>query len=110
MVVNYLDSGIRAICLESKTATRAIGVESARKLQRRLAELKAARNVTELPAGRPHPYKGIKERRFSLDLAGGDRVLFTPSDEPPPRKEDGGIDWCAVVEVTIVFIGDNHDE
>jgi len=110
MVVNYLDSWIRAICLDSKKAARAIGVESARKLQRRLAELKAAKNVTELPAGRPHPYTGTTERRFSLDLAGGNRVLFIPSEEPPPRKEDGGIDWVAVAEVTIVFIGDNHDE
>jgi proteic killer suppression protein len=110
MVIDYLDSGIRAVCLEAKTAARVFGAESARKLQRRLSDLRAARNVTELPAGRPHPYKENKEKRFSLDLAGGDRLLFIPSESPPPRKRDGGIDWVAVTEVTIVFLGDNHDE
>jgi len=109
MIVNYLDSRIEAICLVAKTAARVLGAESARKLQSRLADLRAARNVTELLAGRPHPYKGKKEKRFSLDLSGGDRLLFIPSENPPPQKEDGGIDWMAVTEVTIVFIGDNHD-
>ena len=110
MIVHYLDSRMRTICLEAKEATRALGAESARKLQRRLSDLGAARNVSELPAGRPHPYKGNKEKRFSLDLAAGQRLLFVPTLDPVPRKSDGGIDWDAVSEVTIVFIGDNHDE
>ena len=87
-----------------------IGQESARKLQTRLSDLRAARNVTELLTGHPHPYTGHNEKRFSLDLAGGARILFVPTKNPPPRKKDGGIDWVMVAEVTIVLIGDNHDE
>ncbi|MEI6387875.1 MAG: killer suppression protein HigA [Spirochaetota bacterium] len=110
MIVEYLDSEIRSICLEAKKASKRLGAESARKLQVRLADLRAARNVTELITGRPHPHKGPNEKRFSLDLAGGARILFVPTEDPPPRKKDGGIDWVMVAEVTIVFIGDNHDE
>ncbi len=110
MIVDYLDETIRRLCLEEKKAKRALGTESAGKLKRRVADLRAARNVAELIAGRPHPYKGPEERRFSLDLAGGQRLLFMPTLDPPPRKPDGGIDWDAVSEVTIVFLGDNHDE
>jgi len=109
MIVDYLDETIRTLCLESKKATRAFGVESARKLRNRLSDLKAARTVFELVAGRPHPYKGKTEKRFSLDLAGGDRLLFVPAEDTPPRKGDGGIDWAVVTEVTIVFVGDNHE-
>lgn len=96
--------------MDSKKAVQVLGTESARKLQRRLSELKAARSVQELPAGRPHPYTGKGERRFSLDLAGGARLLFIPTEDPPPRTIDGGIDWAVVTDVTIVFLGDNHDD
>jgi len=110
MNVDYQGDTIRALCLESKKAIRVLGTESARKLQRRLSDLRAARNVLELPAGRPHPYTGKGEKRFSLDLAGGDRMLFIPTEDPPPRKDDGGIDWAVVTDVTVVFLGDNHDD
>lgn len=109
MVVEYQNSEIKGICLETRKAVRLLGAESARKLKGRLSDLRAARNVTELIAGRPHPYKGHNERRFSLDLAGGARLLFVPTKDPPPRRQDGGIDWASVAEVTIVCIGDNHD-
>lgn len=110
MVVDFLNDNLKAICLESKKAIRIFGPESARKLQARYSDLKAVRGVSELIAGRPHPYKGKGEKRFSLDLSGGTRVLFVPTGDSPPRKVDGGLDWDAVTEVTIVFIGDNHDD
>jgi len=84
--------------------------DSAKKLRNRLADLEAARNVCELLAGRPHPYRGQAEKRFSLDLAGGQRLLFIPTKDPPPTKGDGRIDWCTVTAVAIVFLGDNHDD
>lgn len=109
MQLEYLDDNIRLCCLEPKKAVKALGTDAAKKLRTRLSDLKAASSVSELVAGRPHPYKGTNERRFSLDLAGGKRLLFIPTANPPPVKNDGGIDWRLVKEITIVFIGDNHD-
>jgi proteic killer suppression protein len=109
MRLEYLDDKIQSFCLEQKKAIKELGPDAAKKLRSRLSDLKAASNVSELIAGRPHPYKGTSERRFSLDLAGGKRLLFIPTTYPPPLKGDGGIDWRLVKEITIVFIGDNHD-
>ena len=109
MRLEYQDDSIRSCCLEQKIAVKILGSDAAKKLRTRLSDLKAASNVSELVVGRPHPYKGIGERRFSLDLAGGKRLLFIPTTYPPPAKDDGGIDWRLVKEITIVFIGDNHD-
>jgi proteic killer suppression protein len=109
MKLSYLDEKIKKCCFEQKEAVRILGADSARKLRTRLSDLFAVSCVSELVAGRPHPYKGKDEKRYSLDLTGGMRILFIPTEEPPPSKEDGGIDWGKVKEVTIVFIGDNHD-
>ncbi len=56
--ITYRSYTIRSLCLEAKKAIRFLGAESARKLQRRLPDLRAARSILELPTGCPHPYKG----------------------------------------------------
>jgi proteic killer suppression protein len=38
----------------------------------------------------------------------GFRLVFRPTAEPPPTKEDGGLDWTAVDSVTVVEITDYH--
>lgn len=88
---------------------RELGKASARKLRARLDDLESAANAQELPAGRPHPLKGARAGQFSLSLSGGHRLVFAPSQQPPPERDGGGIDWGSVDDVTIVFIGDYHD-
>jgi len=89
MKISYLNEKIIKCCFEHKAAIKLLGPDSARKLRTRLSDLSAASNVFELVAGK--------------------RILFVPSDDPPPRKADGGIDWLMVEDITIVFIGDNYD-
>lgn len=110
MKVEYDNAKIKRCCLEQAVATKALGPDAAGKLRSRLSDLKAVATVSDLVAGRPHPYKGEGEKRFSLDLAGGKRLLFIPTKELPPTKADGGIDWALVTEVTIIYLGDNHDD
>lgn len=47
--------------------------------------------------------------QFSLDLAGGKRLVFKPDHEPIPVDVHGNIEWAEVTSVSIVFIGDYHD-
>jgi proteic killer suppression protein len=94
MKISYLDADIEGLCKQSKLATRKLGAESAKKLQRRLSELFAASVV----AG-----------QFSVDLHGGCRLVFKPTRQPPPAKPDGSIDWAQVDEITIIETGDYHD-
>ncbi|WP_394755420.1 type II toxin-antitoxin system RelE/ParE family toxin, partial [Rhodoferax sp.] len=109
MQIAFATDEIEALCKEQKRATRALGAESAKKLQRRLAELFNADNPAELVAGRPHPLKGDKHGLFALDLHGGARLVFQPSVQPPPQLKDGGIDWLAVKAITITALEDYHD-
>jgi len=107
--INYKTAKLKKLCLESREADKKLGPSSSKKLRTRLADIDSASNVSELTAGRPHPYTGDKAGLFSLDLHGGDRLLFEPLEKPPPKKDDGSIDWSKVESIFIVFIGDPHE-
>ncbi len=109
MDIDYKTAKLKKLCLASKAADKKLGPNSGKKLRTRLADIEAASNVSELIAGRPHPYTGDKDGLFSLDLHGGDRLLFEPLTPLPPTKDDGGIDWSNVESIFIVFIGDPHE-
>ena len=109
MKISFADDNVEAICRQARLATKALGAESAGKLQRRLAELFNALRVTEFIAGRPHPLVRDRLGFYSLDLHGGKRLIFKPAQQPPPMKPDGGIDWAAVTAITITELGDYHD-
>lgn len=109
MKISFLNADLEALCKQSKLATRKLGAESAKKLQRRLTELFAANVVTELPAGRPHPLLRDRLGQYAVDLHGGCRLVFKPTKRPPPARPDGSIDWAQVDEETIVEAGDYHD-
>ena len=106
---NFKDKKIRELCEINSTAVKRLGVDCARKLHARLDDLDAADRVTDLTAGNPHPLKGDRIGQYSVSLAGGMRLVFTPNHNPCLRLEDGSIDWSSVANINIEFIGDYHD-
>jgi toxin HigB-1 len=109
MEITFGDSKLQNLCSQEKLAQRKLGANCAKKLITRLGDLAAVSCVTELVAGNPHPLKGDRAGEFAVNLEGGKRLVFKPSDDPIPLMEDGSIDWSKVTAVCIVFIGDYHD-
>ena len=109
MKVSYANEGIEALCKHTKLAVKQLGMESSKKLQRRLSELHAASVVSELAIGRPHPLSHDRAGQFAMDLHKGTRLIFKPTRQPPPLKEDGSTDWSQVTEITIIETEDYHD-
>jgi toxin HigB-1 len=109
MRIFFMDENLEALCVQERVAKKRLGAPCAKRLKRRLADLAAAANPTELIAGRPHPLKGDRAGQMALNLHGGDRLCFRPLQEPPPVTDDGGIDWIAVTDILIVSVGDYHD-
>lgn len=99
----------RDLCESATTADRKLGRKCAKSLRKRLADLAAARSVSELVAGHPHPLRGDRKGQFAINLEGGRRLVFRPTEEPPPLSADDAVDWSRVDNITIVFIGDYHD-
>lgn len=109
MRISYQDRSLEKLCLQQRIAQKKLGNPCATKLRNRIADLDAADNPTVLPAGKPHPLKGDRAGQFSVSLANGICLCFEPQENPPPKKQDGGIDWRQVTSIVIVFIGDYHD-
>lgn len=109
MIIRFREERLRRLCEEQRQAVRELDKQVADKLRARLADLAAAGNVTELPAGRPHELHGDRKGQYAVVLHRGIRLVFEPTEYPPPESSHGGVDWRAVDDITIVFIGDYHD-
>lgn len=86
------------------------GHEGAKKIALRLQQLAAAvslADLRELP-GRCHELTGDRDGNLAVDLQHPFRLIFRPTADPPPTREDGGLDWSAVDSVTVTEIVDYH--
>lgn len=109
MQISFGNTELEELCLVGRRATKVLGKAGAKKLRARLEDLASAQSVSELIAGRPHPLTGDRLGQFALNLDGGRRLVFEPSRDPPPVREDNSIDWSKVDDIRIVYIGDYHD-
>jgi len=109
MEIEYRNKRLKKLCEERKEAISELGDPCAKKLRNRFADMCAASNVSELIAGSPHQLKGDRKGQFAVNLADGKRLIFEPADNPPPKNEDGSIDWFNVSKVRIIDIRDYHD-
>lgn len=98
-------------CNDQKLLERKHGVDRAKRLRRRLDDLRAAEyleDMRNLP-GRCHELLYDRAGQLSLDLDHPYRLIFEPANEPIPFKADGGIDWQKVTTVMIIGVEDTHE-
>ena len=85
--------------------------EQTRKIKLRMAVLKAASCLAMVPASKPdrrHELTADRKGTFAVDLKHPFRLVFKPSENPVPRREDGGIDLEKVMAITILKVEDYH--
>lgn len=110
MDITFASKKLERTCNDSRKMVRAYGNNGARKLRQRLDELRAAEHLglfRQLP-GRLHELHGDRRGQLSLDLEHPYRLLFEAADDPPPLKDDGGLDWDRIRAVRILEIEDTH--
>ena len=102
MDISFANNRVKELC-SSQAALRAhLGDRGATTAAAQLASLRAASCLDEfrfLP-GRCREGDG----RLTLRLSDGQRLIFEPTDEPPPTNGDGSLDWIAVQSVRVVAI------
>lgn len=103
MELAFSTKALRAVCESEERALRELGVDLASILKRRLADLRAAANATDLVAGNPKPAPDSKEE-LMLDLADGFTVFLTANHAAIPRLRSGHIDWSNVSRVKLLRI------
>lgn len=112
MDILFRTKKLKKLCSYSKVASKQLGADQARRLSRRLDDMRAATNLGVLRPpfpGRCHELKGNRAGQLSLDVVHPYRLIFIPSDDPPSTTSDGGLDWDLVTSVTITGIEDTHE-
>ena len=108
----YFSTGkLQKLCNSQKQMQKELGEQLAKRLQQRLAEFKAAEtlgDISHLPPARLHELGQDRKGQLAVDLVHPKRLIFKPNHDPPPVKEDGGLDRSQVTDVLIVDIGDYH--
>ncbi len=93
-----------------RSLQRRWGDIGATKIALRLQQLAAAdtlEDLRQLP-GRCHELASERQGQLAIDLHHPFRLVFRPTDDPPPLKGDGGLDWSAVNSVTVDEVVDYH--
>lgn len=110
MDISFRTSKLRKTLTKAKKRRRTYGTNSAKKIKRRLDDLRAAEcleDMRHLP-GRCHELRGDLKGVLSLDVQHPYRLLFVPAHDPVPKKPDGGLDWTQVTAITIIDIENTH--
>jgi hypothetical protein len=99
----FSTKALRAVCENEERAVRRLGVDCANALKRRLADLRAAANASDLIAGNLRRAPGSKEE-LMLDLADGYAVILAVNHATVPRVDSGVIDWSNVSRIRLLRI------
>lgn len=96
---------------DAKSIQKAFG-DMAKGILARLAELEAAETLADmrtLPAANCHELTGKYAGCFAVKISPNYRLVFYPTQQPPPKLADGtSIDWSQVDAITITEITDYH--
>lgn len=111
MEVSFQNERLKKTCESGSERKKRFGEQSAGKLKTRLDDLDAAHTLEDMRnlPGHWEELKGDRKGQFSCRLAGGMRLIIAPKRQPPPTKPDGGIDWRAIDQVTVIDVVDYHD-
>ena len=111
MEINFVNTKLAKIFNQEKLLRKEYGEEKSRITMKRMAVLKAASNLSQIPHKKPerrHELSGRIKGEFAVDLRQPFRLVFRPNHVPLPRKEDGGIDLEGVTSITIIRVEDYH--
>lgn len=110
MDVLFITEKLQKQLSSQRDLQRKWGDTGARRITLRLQQLAGAvtlEDMRQLP-GRCHELVGDRDGELAIDVHHGHRLIFRPTDDPPPEKVDGGLDWSQVESITVTEIVDYH--
>ena len=111
MDIKFASNKLKKTFNEEKELARTYG-QLAQKIKLRMNVLRNAPNLNHVPIERPdrcHLLKADKKGQFAVDLIHPYRLVFKPTQSPPPMKNDDEIDKEKVVSITIIEVVNYHD-
>lgn len=91
---------LREVCESQDKATQKFGARTAAVLRDRLADLRAAASVEDLPLGKPRKAKS----GYIIDLSVDVQIVIAPNHVNLPVLPSRTIDWSRVTRIKILGI------
>ena len=94
-----------------KELKRAYGDRRARVIKMRLAVLREAPTLSQVPTTPPirrHQLSSNRAGQYAVDVVHPYRLIFKPDHAPVPKRDDGGTDTDRVTAINILEVGDYH--
>lgn len=104
MEVGFHSVTLRTLCEDVTRATDVLGATVADSLRARLADLRAAEWVGELPVGAP-VVSANDWPTVTIRLDGGYELICRVSHPSPARDATGSVDMRRVRRLRVVFVG-----
>lgn len=110
MDIVFCNSRLEKECCDATARRKRHGDERARRLARRLDDLRAAATLAVMKSlpGRCHELTADRKGQIAIDLDGPYRLIFEPANEPLPLDGNGSLDWNRVTIIRVLLIGDYH--
>jgi len=110
MDISFADPRMRDTVNDKNRLQREFGADNAKRIRRRLDDLRAATCLQDLinGPGQLHALGGERKGQYAMRLVGGWRLVFEPADDPLPLRQDGGVDLHRVLQIRILEIVDYH--
>ncbi|MFA6541373.1 MAG: type II toxin-antitoxin system RelE/ParE family toxin [Bacteroidota bacterium] len=112
MEISFANRKLEKIFSDHKSLLREYGTIRAKLIKKRLAEFMAAETLSmlsTLPQVRCHELIGNRKGTLAVDLDHPYRLIFKPTDDPLPVKNDGGLDWNSVKSIKILEVVNYHE-
>jgi len=103
MQIAFSSKALRDTCADETKCAKQFGVEAARLLRRRLADLRAAESIDELPVGNVQQCSDPRGA-ISIELCDGYRIILQANHAKNPIHSNGDIDWSAVDRIKLFSV------
>ena len=109
MEISFANCKLQKLCESEKELRKAYGSDGAKKVMRRLSDLRAAATLEDMRnlPGRIHELTGDRDGELAIDLAGGQRLIIAPTHGWHAEKEGAPV-WTTIDAVQVLEITDYH--
>lgn len=109
--ISFKNKKMKRIFESNAELKKEFGKVNARFIQRRMAFLNAAPNLSHVPRRPPercHQLKGRRSEQFAVDVEHPFRLVFIPAHSPIPTTKDGGVELQQVTAIEILVVEGYH--
>jgi proteic killer suppression protein len=108
VIIAFSTRKLRSLCESQTKAEGEYGIRVAKELRARLADIREANSVLDLPAGRPREIDGNPHKHYAVDLADGYRLVLCINHSKVPLLKSRRVDWANVSRIKVHRIEVKH--